>query len=99
MLIDERLRTIADALPEDASVSFSRADLLSMLDDEPRPLPNPALEVDMTVAEVAELLKRAPATVRGWCATGELPGAYRLLGREWRIPSAAGMGTSFGCSC
>lgn len=32
---------------------------------------------------------RKPSTVRGWCEAGKLPGAYRLRGREWRIPPAA----------
>ncbi len=45
--------------------------------------------VDLTVAEVAQLLGRAAGTVRGWCTTGELAGAYWLNGCEWRIPSGA----------
>jgi excisionase family DNA binding protein len=38
----------------------------------------------MTVGEVAEALGRAPSTVRGLCASGELP-AYKLRGKEWRV--------------
>ena len=41
---------------------------------------------DLSVQEVAELLGRAPSTIRGWIGEGLLPGAYRLRGREWRIP-------------
>ncbi len=91
MLIDERLRAIAEALPEDGRVSFIRTDLLNMIASaETAPShPTKPVAVDLTVAEVAELLHRAPGTVRGWCATGELPGAYRFRGREWRIPAAA----------
>lgn len=45
--------------------------------------------VDLTVGEVAELFGRAVSTVRTWCIQGRLPGAYRLRGREWRIPPEA----------
>lgn len=44
---------------------------------------------DLTVKETAELLGRAPSTIRSWAASGILRGAYRLRGREWRIPRAA----------
>ena len=43
--------------------------------------------VDLTVAGVAELLGRAPSTIRGWLSSGKLRG-YKL-GREWRIPRSA----------
>jgi excisionase family DNA binding protein len=44
---------------------------------------------DLTVDQVAERLGRAPSTIRNWLAERRLPGAYRLRGREWRIPPAA----------
>lgn len=44
--------------------------------------------VDLTVHDVAALLDRAPSTIRTWCGAGRFPGAYRLQGREWRIPRA-----------
>ena len=44
---------------------------------------------DMTVEEVGGILKRSPSTVRHWCRTGLLPGAYLLRGKQWRIPRAA----------
>ena len=43
---------------------------------------------DLSCAQAAEALGRKPGTVRGWCARGEIPGAYRLNGREWRVPRA-----------
>jgi hypothetical protein len=43
---------------------------------------------DMTVSEAAARLGRAASTVGGWCAAGLLPGAFRLRGREWRVPLA-----------
>lgn len=48
-----------------------------------------ASDLGLTVAEVAKPANRAPSTIRTWCAEGRLPGAYRLQGREWRIPQAA----------
>jgi len=41
---------------------------------------------DLTVEEVAEELGRAPSTIRGWCGAERFLGAYRLRGREWRVP-------------
>ena len=44
--------------------------------------------VDLTIAEVAQALGRKESTVRGWCASGALRGAYKLNKRDWRIPRA-----------
>lgn len=44
---------------------------------------------DLSCADVATALDRKPGTVRAWCARGEIPGAYLLNHREWRIPRAA----------
>lgn len=44
---------------------------------------------DLTVSELASELDRSAATIRGWCGSGKIPGAYRLRGREWRIPPSA----------
>lgn len=44
---------------------------------------------DLTVEDVADELGRRPATVRGWCRSGRIQGAYRLRGREWRIPRSS----------
>ena len=40
----------------------------------------------LTVEEVAEALDRSLSTVRGWCASGQIGGVFKLGGREWRIP-------------
>ena len=45
--------------------------------------------VDLTVPQLAERFERGESTIRGWLAAGAFPGAYRLHGREWRIPAAA----------
>lgn len=44
---------------------------------------------DLTAEEFGRLRNRAPSTIRTWAAAGRLPGAYRLNGREWRIPRSA----------
>lgn len=50
--------------------------------------------VDRTCAQAGQLLGRKPSTIRAWCELGQLPGAYKLRGREWRIPAAAIAGLS-----
>lgn len=45
--------------------------------------------IDQTIAQVAVRFGRKPSTVRTWAERGALPGAYRLNGREWRIPQSA----------
>lgn len=41
---------------------------------------------DLTLEQVAAEHGRAISTVRAWCP--DIPGAYRLNGREWRVPRA-----------
>jgi hypothetical protein len=48
----------------------------------------PALD-DLTVESAGKQLGRSASTLRTWCGAGLIPGAYRLRGREWRIPPAA----------
>jgi predicted DNA-binding transcriptional regulator AlpA len=43
----------------------------------------------LTVAEVAAHCARATSTVRAWCASGELPDAFKLNGVAWRVPESA----------
>lgn len=43
---------------------------------------------DLTAAQVAEELERAPSTVRTWLQSGALEG-YKLRGREWRVTRSA----------
>lgn len=79
------LAALVEALPPEAVVPVPSAwlrELLGSTSSEPAPL------VDLTCDEVGQLLHRTAGTVRGWCAAGRFPGAYRL-GREWRIPRGA----------
>jgi hypothetical protein len=80
-----RLRAIVDPLPAGAAVTLP-ADILRTWLDEEASGPD---AVDLTAVDVGALLRRAPSTIRTWCAAGRLPGAYRCRGREWRIPRAA----------
>jgi excisionase family DNA binding protein len=77
------LRRVADLLPPDASLTLSKALLLELLAGADAPA------TDLTVRELAERLHRAPSTVRGWCEQDRLPGAYKLNGRDWRVPAEA----------
>jgi len=47
------------------------------------------LSVDLTVGQVAAQFGKGASTIRTWLARGELPDAYRLHGREWRVPATA----------
>lgn len=48
-----------------------------------------AVEVDLTVADVARAMNRSESAVRGWLGAGEIPEAYRMNNREWRVPREA----------
>lgn len=83
------LRALAEALPDDAAVPVPKAWLLELL-DAGNPDATPQVpSADLTVAQVAARFERDPSTVRGWVAAGQFPEAYRLQGRELRIPLAA----------
>ncbi len=82
MSIEDRLRQIVTALPEQASVTLPVVVVREWLDmDGEDPLG------DLTVADVAEQLRRSPGTVREWIRRGELD-AYQL-GKEYRITRVA----------
>lgn len=44
---------------------------------------------DFEVEEIADLEKRSPVTIRNWCRTGIIPGAYKLNKKTWKIPKAS----------
>ena len=44
---------------------------------------------DFTPAEFGKIMHRSSVTVAQWCAGGQVPGAYKLQGRAWRIPRAS----------
>ena len=91
MTLRDRLLRIVEPLPPGASVSLPVDVLRTWLEQGDETPASTAAEhlVDLTAVAAAGLLGRAPSTVRGWCASGALPGAYRLQGREWRVPRAS----------
>ncbi len=86
MGLGERLRTLAEALPEGASITLSSEALHSLLRTDADE--SSTLAHDMTVEEVANHLDRSPQTVRRWIREGELD-AYSSRGREYRITATA----------
>ncbi len=86
MGLGKRLRTLAEALPEGASITLSSEALRSLLETDADE--SSTLAHDMTVEEVANHLDRSPQTVRRWIREGELD-AYSFRGREYRITAAA----------
>lgn len=83
-----RVKRAIAGLPDTAHVTLPVEVLRSWLDEDGEIEPEDEL-VDWTVRNVADRLGRSPSTVRGWCGSGVLPGAYRFRGREWRIPRRA----------
>lgn len=83
------LRTALSTLPDEAlvPVGWIRARLDGKADASPAGNGEPI--GDLSAADVAEALDRTPSTIRAWCARGEVPGSYKLRGREWRIPRAS----------
>ena len=75
-----QLRELLGQLPREASVPVGW--LVDQLDDD-------SIDRDLTLEEASAELGRAVSTVRSWCNSGQLEGAFKFRGREWRIPSAA----------
>ncbi len=86
MGLGERLRTLAEALPEGASITLSSEALRSLLERDADE--SSTLAHDMTVEEVANHLDRSRQTVRRWIREGDIE-AYSFRGREYRITAAA----------
>ncbi len=86
LTVEDRLQTLADALPDGAAVTLPVSLIRSWLSRSDSADPERA--ADMTVAEVASLLSRSPQTVRTWIREGDLD-AYKLRGREYRVTRAA----------
>lgn len=83
----ESLRTALAAMPPGTLVP--RDWLLDQLSGvSPVPLESPAL-VDLTIGDLGRLFGKRPSTVRAWVERGSFPGAYKLHGKEWRVPASA----------
>jgi excisionase family DNA binding protein len=73
----QALRAVVEGLPAGFPVSLPRETVLDLL--------GAATDRDLSVADAAAVLGRAPSTVRDWCRRGDIPGAY-LFRKEYRIP-------------
>lgn len=86
----ERLRQAAELLPAGAQVTVTREALLEALGGTADVCsPTVTAGGDLTVAEVAVHFRRSPSTIRTWLEGDRFPGAYKLNGRDWRVPLAA----------
>lgn len=83
-----RLRQLAEALPEGATVALNRDQILALLEEAGEDARGGRVERDLTLAEVGEIYDRKPNTVRSWIKTKGLR-AYRDAAGQWRIPRAA----------
>lgn len=89
MTAAERLRKVAELLPPGAAVMVSREDLLDAFGAATGAPDEASMPRDYTVADLAEIFGRSESTIRAWLEAGRLPNAYKLRGREWRVPRAS----------
>lgn len=87
--VADRLRELAERLPSGASVTLTRDGLLELAAVAGGRVEKTAPQAEFTVGELAVRFHRSPSTVRDWCGQGHFEGAYKLNGRDWRIPEAA----------
>jgi len=85
----DRLRELAERLPPGAAVTLTRDGLLELAAVAGGRVEETAPQADFTVGELALRFHRSPSTIRDWCEHGRLGGAYKLNGRDWRIPQGA----------
>ena len=76
-------------MPSGSVINLPRDDIGELLDELTPPDAEGPEVGDLTLPEVADRVGRAQSTVRSWCSRGLLVGAYRLNGRDWRVPPAA----------
>jgi len=84
----DRLRGLAERLPPGGSLTLTRDGLLGLAAADDGQTAHDAPQADFTVAELGARFHRAASTVRQWCERGRFEGAYKLNGRDWRIPPA-----------
>jgi len=85
----ESLRNVLAAMP--AGTLVPRDWVLERLSEDVPGVPAavtpaPPARVDLTIRDLARLFGKQPSTVRAWVERGDFPGAYKLHGKEWRVP-------------
>jgi hypothetical protein len=88
----EQLRSLVDVAPPDATVPVRW--IAELLDEDDRSVELAVREKgsypimpDLTVGDIMAATQRERPTIIGWIRGGGFPGAYKLNGREWRIPA------------
>jgi excisionase family DNA binding protein len=74
-------------MPPGSAVTLPR-DWLLALDEAGEPEDGPPA-VDLTVTQLAALFGKKCSTIRAWLEEGDFEGAYKLRGRQWRVPRRA----------
>jgi excisionase family DNA binding protein len=87
MSLREKLETMLEGMPVGSSVSLPVDWLRAQLEAEPAD-GDPPDEL-LTLEQVAQRVGRAEGTVRTWANSGDLEGAFKLNGRDWRVPASA----------
>ena len=86
-----RLAALLEELPDGAMLPASW--IRERLAEEPREAgasgPGDTLPCDLTVKQLGAAFGKSASTARLWCERGQVPGAWKLNGREWRIPAAS----------
>lgn len=83
----ESLRTTLAAMPPGSLVP--RDWLLEQLAGASSTPSESLALVDLTIGELARLFGKRPSTMRAWVERGDFSGAYKLHGKEWRVPASA----------
>ena len=87
MSLWSELDAIVRGMPPGSAVSLPVDFLKSLLEDAARKGGGP--DRLLTLDELAQVTGRAVSTVRTWCNSGKITGAFRLHDREWRVPESA----------
>lgn len=88
MNLADRLRDLAERLPSGATLTFTRDGLLGLATEDDADIGALGVRGDLTIAELAARFHRSSSTIRGWCQRGRFEDAYKLNGRDWRVPPA-----------
>jgi hypothetical protein len=83
----EAVVSYARLMPEGTVVPCPREVLLALASAEAPAPGSPTISAaDLSVAQLGVRFDRKPSTIRGWCELRLFPGAYKLRGRDWRVP-------------
>jgi hypothetical protein len=84
------LQVYAETLPPGTAVPVPRETLLELLAGRAGGVAaHGGPPADLTVADLCTWFRRKPSAVRAWLERGDFPEAYKLKGRDWRVPAAA----------